>query len=96
MIQEFQNQLTKIEKLLVSINQKDAEYMDIDEASKFLRLKKSTIYQFVFKRQIPFYKNTKKLLFKKADLIEWVEKDRIFTVEELKQIMNNPINDKGK
>ena len=92
MVTQMQKQLDKIEKLLVSINQKDAEYMDIDEASKFLKLKKSTIYQFVFRRQIPFYKNTKKLLFKKSDLIEWVEKDRIFTIDELEQTLNQKIN----
>ena len=89
MIRQFQNQLNKIERLLISTQQKDVEYLDINEASQFLKLKKSSIYQMVFKRQIPFYKNTRKLLFKKSELIEWIEKDRILTVEELQELTNH-------
>ena len=92
MIKQFQNQLNKIEKLVTSINHNETEFMDIEETSKFLKLKKSTLYQFVFKRQIPFYKSTKKLLFKKSELIDWVEKDRVLTIRELEETMNQTIN----
>lgn len=83
MIKHFQNQLNKIESLLTSINHNEVEFMGIEEASKFLKLQKSTIYQMVFKRVIPFYKSTKKLLFKKNELIEWVENSRVLTLKEL-------------
>ena len=92
MIKQFQHQLDKIEQLVTSINQKDTEFIGIEEAAKFLKLKKSTIYQLVFKRQIPFYKCTKKLLFIKSELIEWVRKDRVLTIAELEQTMNQTIN----
>lgn len=83
MIQQFKNQLNKIEKLLTSIKQNEVEFVDLDEASKFLKLKKSTIYQLVFRKEIPYYKSTKKLLFKKNELVDWVEKSKIFSTEEL-------------
>lgn len=84
----LQNQLSNLEELIKSQNQNNTEFMGIEEASIFLKLKKSTLYQLVFKREIPFYKSTKKLLFKKSDLIEWVEKDRVLTIKELEENLN--------
>ena len=89
MLQQVQHQLDKMEKLIKSLIQKDTEFMGIDQASEFLKLKKSTLYQLVFKRGIPFYKSTKKLLFKKSDLINWVEKDRVLTIKELENTLNH-------
>ena len=92
MIKQFANQLNKIEKLVTSIDKNKTEFMDVQEASSFLKLKVSTIYQFVDKNKIPFHKPTKKLLFKKSELVEWVEKVRIFTIRELEKTMNQTIN----
>jgi excisionase family DNA binding protein len=92
MLKQVQNQLNKIEKLVDTQNQNQTEFLDITEASDFLKLKKSTLYQLVFKRGIPFYKSTKKLLFKKTDLVDWVDKDRVFTIRELERQMNQSIN----
>jgi len=92
MLKQLQNQLNKIEKLVNTQNQNQTEFLDITEASEFLKLKKSTLYQLVFKREIPFYKRTKKLLFNKAELIVWVGKNRVFTIQELEQQMNQSIN----
>jgi len=82
-VSKFENQLNKIEKLVTTINQKDTEFMGINEASIFLKLKKSTLFQLVFNRKIPFYKPTKRLLFKESDLIECVEKNRYLTLQEV-------------
>ncbi len=92
MQKEIERQLIKIESLINSMQRKETEFMSIDEASQFLKLKKATIYQMVFKREIPFYKSTKKLLFKKSDLIDWVEKDRIYTLKELETQLHTRIN----
>jgi excisionase family DNA binding protein len=93
MIQQFSNQLARIEKLLTSIKQNDTEFMDIEEASKFLKLKKSTLYQMVFKREIPFYKRTKKLLFKKSELVEWVDRNKILSTQEINDNRLNVMED---
>ena len=92
MVKQLQTQLNKIEVLINSMQRKETEFMDIEDASKFLKLKKATLYQMVFKREIPFYKSTKKLLFKKSDLINWVEKDRVYTIKELESQMQTTIN----
>ena len=92
MQKHIEQQLIKIESLINSMQKNETEYMDIDEASNFLKLKKATLYQMVFKREIPFYKSTKKLLFKKSDLIDWVDKDRIYTVKELEVQLQTRIN----
>ena len=91
-MKNFENQLFKIEELIKSQNQNQIEFLDITEASGFLKLKKSTLYQLVFKREIPFYKNTKKLLFKKSDLVNWVDKHRVLTIQELEQQINQTIH----
>lgn len=95
MIKQFANQLNKIEKLVTTINQSNTEFMDIQEASNFLKLKVSTIYQFVDKNKIPFHKPTKKLLFKKSELVEWVEKNRVLTIDELEKIRFDSLMQEG-
>jgi len=88
MIKQFQNQLNRIEDLVKCSNHKETNFLDITEAACFLKLKKSTLYQLVFKRQIPFYKRTKKLLFSKSDLIEWVNTNKVLSMDDLRR--NNP------
>ena len=68
--------------------------MGIEEASKFLKLKKSTLYQLVNRRKIPFYKRTKKATLQKGELIEWVEKERVHTIKEL-EVTIKPITIQG-
>ena len=92
MTKQILEQLHRIENLLLLSQKQDTVYFEIDEASNFLKLKKATLYQMVFKREIPFYKSTKKLLFKKSDLIDWVDKDRIYTVKELEVQLQTRIN----
>jgi len=82
MIKQLFNKLENIEKILYTKKYKDTEFLDVNEAANFLRLKKSTLYQLVFKRGIPYYKKTKILLFKKSELIEWVEQKRVSTLIE--------------
>jgi excisionase family DNA binding protein len=83
MIKQLFNKLENIEKILYTKKYKDIEFLDINEAANFLRLKKSTLYQLVFKRRIPYYKKTKILLFKKSDLIDWVEQKKVSSLVEV-------------
>jgi len=54
------------------------KYLTIDEVVDLIRLEKPTIYKLVAKRQIPYSKppHTKKLLFLKSELIEWLKSGR--------------------
>ncbi len=57
--------------------------LSIDEASEFLHIPKSTLYQFTSTRKIPFQKVGKKILFFKQELIEWVESGKKKTQKEI-------------
>ena len=58
------------------------DMIDIDEACAILNLKKSTIYAKVQNGAIPHYRPGKKLLFKRGELIEWMETGRRKTTEQ--------------
>jgi excisionase family DNA binding protein len=82
MTKQISTQLNRLETLLIDIRGKEPEFMNIEEVSSFLKLKKSTLYNLVFNRRIPFYKKTKILLFKKSELIDWVEQKRVSSIME--------------
>jgi excisionase family DNA binding protein len=89
MSKQISSQLNRLETLLISIQGKDPEFMNIEETSIFLKLKKSTLYNLVFNRRIPFYKKTKILLFKKSELIEWVEQKKVSSLVEVQTSHSN-------
>ena len=48
-------------------------YMKVQEASEFLRTSTSTLYKLTMNSKIPHYKFGRILLFKKEELIQFVE-----------------------
>jgi excisionase family DNA binding protein len=48
-------------------------YLNIEELSEYLGIKKSTLYAKVAKRQVPFYKIDRLIRFKKIEIDRWVE-----------------------
>ena len=82
MIQEQKifNKLEELEKLtLLSAK----EMLTIDEASKYLGMSKDYLYIMTCKKQIPYYKpNGKRLYFKKTELNEWLQRNRVTPVDE--------------
>ena len=79
-ISKVYDEIIEVKSLLVRQN---AEYIDIDEASRYLRLKKSYIYNLVYKNKIPFYKPSgKKLYFNKLELSQWITKSKTKTIKE--------------
>lgn len=55
----------------------------IDEVSKLIGKAKSTIYTLVRKRNIPCYKNGKKLYFFEDELLDWISNGKRKTMDEL-------------
>jgi excisionase family DNA binding protein len=88
MIKELENRLKKIENLLQERHHNDVVFLNIDETSEFIKMKKSSIYQLVYLRKIPYYKRGKLLLFKKSELVQWIESKRIETFEKLAEKTN--------
>lgn len=48
------------------------QYLTAKEAAAFLRISMPTLYKLTSEKAIPFYKPTKKLYFRKAELIEYI------------------------
>ena len=69
-----------------------SEFMDVNEAAKYLKIAKQTLYSFTSTSQIPYIKNGKRILFKKDELDAWILKGRRKTVDEMmvEYKKNNP------
>ena len=66
------------------LSSKENDIIGIEGACKITDLAKPTIYGLVSNRKIPFFKQGKKLRFRKTELIEWIEAGRKKTVSQLK------------
>ena len=73
-----------------------SEILTIKQASHFLNLAVQTIYGFTAKNEIPFFKRSKKLYFKKTELEAWINEGKRKTVSQIKAelISNRQINRK--
>ena len=85
-----------IEKLKTASND-DEDFMTIKQVSIFIGLAKPTVYGLVHKRQIPYFKASKRLYFKKSDIVKWITSSKLTTKEELNQladgyIFKNPLS----
>ena len=77
---EVQALRSVVEQLVVEIKSSNGketveDMIGIDEACRLLGLKKPTVYHKAQKREIKSYKSegTKKLMFKRSELYEWLE-----------------------
>lgn len=67
-------------------NQFDAQsLLSLDEAAKFLKLARQTIYGFTSKRTIPFLKRGKKLYFRKEALEKWLSEGAKKTIKQMQE-----------
>lgn len=86
--------LHSIESLLIQQNRKNLssteaelqkDILTISEASEYLSISASAIYKMTSKLTIPFYKVGKKVYFKRTELLEWIEKHRVKTREDIEK-----------
>lgn len=89
----MQEQLDRIEKL-VRLNSK--EVLDVEEVALMLNVSKSRIYHLVSSRNIPHYKQGKKVYFKKSEIEEWQLQVRIPTNAEIDSKASTYIVTKNK
>lgn len=88
------NKLESIEKLLknqqrnepiITPTQPLKEILSINEAAVLLCQSKSAIYKRTMGWTIPHYKVGKTLYFKRTELIEWIDKHRVRSREDIEQ-----------
>lgn len=84
--------LQKIEDLLQQLLQQEPpvveenfsnQLMSVEEVAKYIGLSKPTIYTMKSNKDIPFIKTGKKLLFRRKDIDEWLNKHRYRTKDEI-------------
>lgn len=64
--------------------QNDQILLNVQEAAALLNLAVPTLYEKTSSKLIPHYKHGKKLMFKKSELLAWVEGQRIKTLKEIR------------
>jgi excisionase family DNA binding protein len=80
------NKLTEIEKL---IKQKNGitvgteEILNLEMASTYVGISKSTIYKYTSTKEIPHFKRGKRLFFKKVELDDWLTTHKVSSKDEI-------------
>ncbi|MBK1851555.1 helix-turn-helix domain-containing protein [Marinobacter sp. 1-4A] len=68
------------------VPESDKEIMNLEECAEFTGLKKSTLYQLTSQKKIPYFKpNGNRIFFKRADVLQWLQSNRIATADEIEQ-----------
>lgn len=74
-------------KETIEVNNKKIP-ISIDEACAIIKKAKPTLYTLVRKRQIPHYKNGKKLYFYEEELLDWIAKGKRKTTQEIEEAVS--------
>lgn len=63
------------------------EFLTVKEASQMLGLSKGTLYNMIGRNQIPYYQPRGKVYFKKEEILQWIEKARVSSNEEIQSMV---------
>ena len=66
-----------------NLKKEEEPFINMDEVSKILNLKKATIYGHTHKGTIPFRKQGKRLLFLKSEIYAWVNEGKNISKNDL-------------
>ena len=94
---EILKRLEIIEKHVLDQNLIMKEVLNFAEAAKYLELSHSHLYKLTSAGSIPFYKpNGKKLYFNRAELNEWLLRNRNSTNDEIERQAADYLIKKGR
>lgn len=65
--------------------------MDVKDLAAYLKISASTIYKFTSTRSIPYYKNGKRLFFKREEINDWIFTTKINSSYEIEREANEYI-----
>ena len=86
--------IQKAQSIWQTNQEEQEEILNADQAAKLLKIAKQTLYSKTSRQEIPFMKRGKKLIFKKSDLLEYLEKGRYLTNAQIEAKANDYINNK--
>lgn len=97
---ELKSLLKEVLKEILSEDKKESEnnttLINIQEAAALLNLAVTTLYEKTSEKSIPHYKHGKKIMFKKSELLAWVEARRVKTIHEIREEARKLPQLKGK
>jgi len=74
----------------------DSGILDMNEAMKYLKIPKATMYGMTHKRVLPHYKHGHRVYFRKNELDDWINKGKVKTQEEIERESSNYIYKRSK
>lgn len=82
--------IKELKDQIESLSLSTRDILTLEEAVTYLQVSKSYLYKLTFKKEIPFYKPSGKLIyFKKSELDEWIFKNRESNNEETTEVLFN-------
>ncbi len=96
------DKLNTIENLLKTVMKNDngtvtiTEVLNLNQAAEYVSLSKSAIYKKTSERNIPHFKQGKKLYFKRSELDDWLTTLKISTNAEIEKQADEYIRRKGR
>ena len=86
-IEELQKRMDAVEDSLDNAK----EVLSVEEAARFMDIARSSLYKMTSDRSISFYRpNGKMIYFEKADILEWIRKNRVMSVMYDEDIEQEP------
>lgn len=64
------------------------EFIDVVQAATLLNLAAATVYEKTSRKQLPHYKKGKKIMFKRSELVEWMESGKVSGEDETERRVN--------
>lgn len=96
------DKLNNIENLLKTAKKNDSgtvtitEVLNLNQAAEYVSLSKSAIYKKTAERNIPHFKQGKRLYFKRSELNDWLTEQKISTNAEIEKQASDYMMKKGK
>lgn len=83
-MESIQQQLERIENLLIGQNLLKKQILTVREAAEYLGQSVSSIYKLTSKKEIPFYvPNGKMIYFRREELDEWILEGEVSSTSDL-------------
>ena len=84
-------------KVLEHLMFESKDVLTLEEAALYMGISKSSLYKLTHQHEIPFYRpNGKLIYFEKAEILEWMRKNRNMTREEVRDAAIQHMSDLSK
>lgn len=91
--EQLKQEMESIKTMLSEMSLNTKEYLDVEETAKFLHLSVSSVYKLTHRSILRYSKSGgKKILFRRSDLVEYIEKGFSSTSEEYQKLTDKMID----